>query len=117
MLETLPCVLIVGGLSFYLGAQRIIPGDCSTPLVWKLGDNVSMPLTYTDWLPHEPNCNPSDPTAPESCLHTWNPRTTNYTWNDITCSFSACAICQLAGILVCLPYFITFVNIESECIG
>ena len=82
------------GLSFFTSGQRIVPGRCDTPLVWKPYLNSIINLTYVDWHPNEPSCPASAVgTDVEDCLHLWS--FVDYQWSDCRCSGRGCAICQI----------------------
>jgi len=61
-----------GGNGFFMSGQRVIPGDCSQPFVWKRNSTTAIPLTYTNWFtalsPPQPDCKQHPGFAPESCL-------------------------------------------------
>ena len=84
-----PCQ--IGGITvaFYTSGQRAIPGECSSEFVWKPRADVSIPLTYTNWAPGEPNCWQGNA---ESCLNFRSDM--NYQWNDVPCSTLCCPLCQ-----------------------
>ena len=80
-----------GNQLFLTSGQRITPGGCDTPFVWKPYLNSNIPITYTDWYPGEPDCYSS--ATVEDCLHLWSPR--DFKWHDFSCAASGCAICQI----------------------
>jgi len=81
----------VGTIAFYTAGKRIVPSDCSSPFVWKPSPTTSFPMTYTDWMPNQPDCYFDE----ESCLHYWDPNAYQSLWNDMRCSLSVCSICQI----------------------
>jgi len=98
ILETVACALHKNpGVSYYLSGQRSLPGDCNTTFGWKLEDNITMPLIYTNWTVGEPNCAKINDSPYESCVHSWT--TGDYSWNDVACDWTSCAICQYTGSL------------------
>jgi len=85
---------IPGKNGYYIGAQRMIPNDCSTAFYWKPYPGVNIPLRYTAWLAGEPSCSTIPPYPyHESCVvFSWN----HGGWDDIICEQLAFSICQLS---------------------
>ena len=74
---------------FYVGGQRIVEQDCDSAFVWKLNSTTTIPFTYTNWAPGEPNCDFGN----EGCLNLYS--VLNYQWNDGACAFRTHYICQI----------------------
>jgi len=96
--ETSPChMALLGGTSYYVAGQRIITGACKSPFVWRPEANARIPMLYAQWGAGQPDCALFYPSPYESCLHYWSDN--GYRFNDVTCEWSGCSICQYTGVV------------------
>lgn len=77
---------------FWMGGQTTDPEQCGTPYIWKPVGTHTIPLTFTNWFPGNPNCGYKG----ENCLIIMTgPNYKEYRWEDIRCQFSLCYVCEL----------------------
>ena len=89
---------------YWIAGQRADRNNCSTPFVWKQYRGDDIPMQFTKgWKDGQPNCwtvaaglTGSGPThnLRETCMHYWM---TNSVWNDLTCAWPSCVLCELDG--------------------
>jgi len=78
--------------TFFTSGQRLISGNCNSYFVWKLSASQTIPLTYTNWLPGDPNCHGGN----EDCIQFIGENTLQ--WDDHKCSYLKCSICETRAV-------------------
>jgi len=81
------CRIPAEGLWVWIAGHRIDPTDESSHFRWKLNDFTSLPMTYTNWAPEEPNNQHNR----EDCVHLYD----NFSWNDMRCENKYCFLCEV----------------------
>ena len=78
------------GRSWWVGAQRLVPGTNST-FVWRttISGRAMYEANFTNWMTDEPNFYQNA----ESCVHMAG--VINYKWNDLWCEYNSCHLCEI----------------------
>jgi len=74
----------------YFGMQRMVPNNCSTPMVWKGNCGEIQPVVFTSWEPGQPDCH----TGSQRCGAFMASPSISLGWDDKNCTWSLCYICQ-----------------------
>jgi len=87
--ETLDICIMVPGEApcFWTAGQRTDPST-ESEFIWRTGSQ-ELAMTYTNWYPGEPTYDNQN----AACMHLWG--LNGYTWNDLTCTETFCAICEI----------------------
>jgi len=91
--DTINCKNLFSTINFYIGAQRIVLGNCSTSFVWTPSTNVQIPMKYSRWEANQPDCYSYDTHKNESCASYQVLKKTT-AFNDLPCDMPHCSICQ-----------------------
>ena len=78
-----------GPVVFYTSGERVILEDCNSTFVWRPDPSTTIPVTYSDWAPGQPDCYGGT----ESCIQIWPEL--DYGWNDNNCWSTGCPLCQI----------------------
>ena len=78
----------------WIGGQREDPDDNETEFTWKnTSNNTTLPLTYTNWNPDEPN---NWNGLNESCIQAdLRDGSSSWKWNDVECFYKFSFVCEV----------------------
>jgi len=80
----------------YWTSGRRATDSCNSPFNWRPDATTFLPLTYTNWEV-KPYSQPDCFAGVEYCLNYNVESVPAYLWNDVSCSNTMCAVCEIPG--------------------